>query len=105
MKLETTTTQQKEKDVFSSCHERGTKKTFLSPHEESNLRASDSVLRGERKSLHGDSKFFLVPRSRQDEKTSFSISLPSSKLTIFLISIDLTNVNSFSFFLVEKKTR
>ena len=38
-----TTTQQKEKDVFSSCHERGTKKTFLSPHEESNLRHLDSA--------------------------------------------------------------
>ena len=31
--------------------------------------------------------FFVVPRSWQDEKTSFSISLPSSKLTISLISI------------------
>ena len=29
------------KDVFSSCHERGTKKKILSPHEESNLRPSD----------------------------------------------------------------
>ena len=28
------------KDVFSSCHKRGTKK-YLSPHEESNLRPSD----------------------------------------------------------------
>ena len=34
-----------EKDVFSSCHERGTKKKILSSHEESNLRPSDSALR------------------------------------------------------------
>ena len=34
-----------EKDVFLSCHERGTKKNIPSPHEESNLRPSDSALR------------------------------------------------------------
>ena len=34
-----------EKDVFSSCHERGTKKKTLSPHEESHCRPSDSALR------------------------------------------------------------
>ena len=35
-----------EKDIFFlSCHERGTKKKFKAPHEESNLRPSDSVLR------------------------------------------------------------
>ena len=34
-----------EKDVFSSCHERGTKKKILSPHEESHCRPSDSALR------------------------------------------------------------
>ena len=34
-----------EKDVFSSCHERGTKEKILSPHEESNLRPLDSALR------------------------------------------------------------
>ena len=33
-----------EKDVFSSCHERGTMKNSES-HEESNLRPSDSALR------------------------------------------------------------
>ena len=33
------------KDVFSSCHERGTKNKILSPCEESNLRPSDSALR------------------------------------------------------------
>ena len=36
-------------------------------------------------SLCGLKFFFFVPRSRQDEKTSFSISLPSLKLTISLI--------------------
>ena len=30
---------------FSSCYVRGTKKKFLSTHEESNLRPSDSALR------------------------------------------------------------
>ena len=35
----------------------------------------------------GNQNFSLVPRSWQDEKTSFPISLPSSKLTISLISI------------------
>ena len=34
-----------EKKRFSSYHERGTKKKFLSPHEESNLKPSDSALR------------------------------------------------------------
>ena len=33
------------KDVFSSCHERGTKNKILTPCEESNLRPSDSALR------------------------------------------------------------
>ena len=35
----------------------------------------------------GTQNFFFVPRLWQDEKTSFFISLPSSKLTISLISI------------------
>ena len=46
-----------EKIVFSSCHERGTKKKILSPHEESNLRPSDSALRcstTEPQRLHGE---------------------------------------------------
>ena len=34
-----------EKIVFSPFHERGTKKKILSPHEESNLRPSDSAPR------------------------------------------------------------
>ena len=33
------------KDVFSSCHARGTKNKILTPCEESNLRPSDSALR------------------------------------------------------------
>ena len=48
--------QEQEKDVFSSCHERGTKEKFLD-HEESNLRPSDSVLRctaTEPQRLHGE---------------------------------------------------
>ena len=32
-----------EKDVFSSCHQRGTKK-ILNPHEEPHLRPSDFAL-------------------------------------------------------------
>ena len=35
----------------------------------------------------GNQNFSLVPRSWQDEKTYFPISLPSSKFTISLISI------------------
>ena len=41
---------------FSFCRERGTKKKILSPHEESNLRPSDSALRcsiTEPQRLHG----------------------------------------------------
>ena len=41
---------------FSFCHERGTKKKILSPHEEPNLRPSDSALRcptTEPQRLHG----------------------------------------------------
>ena len=33
------------KDVFSSCHARGTKNKILTPCEESNLRPSDSAFR------------------------------------------------------------
>ena len=55
---------------FSSCHERGTKEKNLSPHEESSL-------------IETQNFFSFVPCSWQDEKTSRSISLPSSKLTIF----------------------
>ena len=45
------------KDVFSSCHKRGTKEKILSPHEESSLRPSDSALRcstTEPQRLHGE---------------------------------------------------
>ena len=35
----------KQRKMFSSCHERGTKKTFWVPNEESNLRSSHSTLR------------------------------------------------------------
>ena len=34
---------------------------------------------------HGNSEFFFVPHPWLDEKTSFYISLPKSKLTIFLV--------------------
>ena len=46
-----------EKIVFSSFHERGIKKKILSPHEESNLRPSDSAPRcstTEPQRLHGE---------------------------------------------------
>ena len=42
-------------------------------------------LASEDRFLMGTQNFFLVPRSWQDAKTSFSISLPSSTLTISLI--------------------
>ena len=45
------------KDVFSSCHKRGTKEKILSPREESSLRPSDSALRcstTEPQRLHGE---------------------------------------------------
>ena len=85
------------------------KEKILSPHEESNLRRSDSALRcsttkpqtlyGEQGPLRSSCMtpvlqtarisdvdlFFYVPRSWQDDKISFSISLPSLKLTTFLI--------------------
>ena len=70
-----------EKEVFSSCHKHGTEKKILSRHEELNLRPSDYILwRSEVQFLMGTQNFFL-------KKTSFFISLPSSKLTISLISI------------------
>ena len=54
---------------FSSYHERGIKdKKQLSPHEESNLMKTRN--------------FFLCPMLVTRRKTSSSISLPSSKLTI-----------------------
>ena len=61
---------------FCLCHERGTKEKLLclqeSPHHS--------------KSPHGNSEFVFIPRSWQDEKkTSLSISLLSSKLTVSLI--------------------
>ena len=43
----------------------------------------------------GTQNFFFVPRSWQDEKTSFSISLPSSKLTISRISIYISFYRCF----------
>ena len=66
---------------------------ILSPHEETNLRHSHSALRCyaiEPQRLHNEwgllrsSYFFFVPRSWQDEQTSFFISLPSLKLTYHL---------------------
>ena len=43
----------------------------------------------------GTQNFFFVPRSWQDENTSFSISLPSSKLTISRISIYISFYRCF----------
>ena len=43
----------------------------------------------------GTQNFFFVPRSCQDENTSFSISLPSSKLTISRISIYISFYRCF----------
>ena len=98
---------------FSSCHERGTNKKVLSPHEESNLRPSDSALRcsttepqrlyGGYTSLTVESMWlsgralepkvwgsipdFSLSHARDKTKNIFLSSLPSSKLTISTISI------------------
>ena len=53
---------------FSSCHKRGTNEKNLTPYEESNHVETQN--------------FFLCPMFVTRRKTSSSISLPSSKLTI-----------------------
>ena len=73
---------------FLSCHERGSKKKGWIPHEESNLRPSDSALRcstAEPQSVgarnpkvwgsipHEDSEFFLCPTLVTRRKPHFSI--------------------------------
>ena len=76
------------KDVFSSCHKHGTEKKIgvVMRNRTSDLRIPCS--KGQRfDSSWGLRIFFFVPHLRKDEKTSFFISLPSSKLTISLISI------------------
>ena len=53
----------KEKDVFSSCYQRGKKKKICSPHEQSILRPSDSALRcstTEPQGLHGERSQFRI---------------------------------------------
>ena len=62
------------------------KEKVQSAHEESNVRPPDYALRFPA----GTHNFFRVPRSWQDEKTSFSIYLPSSKL--YIPPILFTNV-------------
>ena len=47
----------KERKMFSSCHKHGTKVNILYPHQESNLKPSDSALRcsiREPQRLHGE---------------------------------------------------
>ena len=98
------------------------KEKILSPHEESNLKPPDSALgcsTTEPQRLrwaqnpkvwgsipHGDSEVFLFPSFVTRRKTSFSISLPSSKLTKSLIlftnitpskSLILANVSNVYF--------
>ena len=88
---------------FSSCHERGTKKNkILSPHEESNLRPSDSALRCSDESeglilkvrfLVGSQNFFLCPTLvTRRKKNIFSVFTELKKLTISLISIYKRNI-------------
>ena len=62
------------------------KEKVQSAHEESNVTPPDYALRFPA----GTHNFFRVPRSWQDEKTSFSIYLPSSKL--YIPPILFTNV-------------
>ena len=72
-------------------------KKILSPHEESNLRPSDSALRCSDESeglilkvrfLVGSQNFFLCPTLvTRRKKTSFLCLYRAKKLTIFLISI------------------
>ena len=78
-----------EKDVFRLVASVGRTKNYLSPHEESNLRPLDSTLRcstTEPQRLYSE----RGPLRNSYDMTSFSISLPSPKLTIFLIL--LTNM-------------
>ena len=59
------------KDVFSFCHERGTKEKILSPHEESSLRPSNSALRcftTEPHRLHGE---WGLLRSSYDKRPAY----------------------------------
>ena len=61
--------------MFSSCHERGTKKKTLSPHEESTLRPSDSALRCstiELQRLHGEEGMVSFELGKEIEKGVFS---------------------------------
>ena len=77
-----------EKDVFRLVASVGRTKIYLSPHEESNLRPLDSTLRcstTEPQRLYSERGPL-----RNSCMTSFSISLPSPRLTIFLIL--LTNM-------------
>ena len=56
----------RERCLFSFCHERGTKKRIVSPHEESHLRSSDFAIRcstTEPQRLHGERGLL---RSSQD---------------------------------------
>ena len=91
-----------EKDVFVMSRA-WDKEKILSPYDQSSLRPSDSALgcsTTEPQRLRwarnpkvwgsiprGDSEVFLFPTLVTKRKTSFSISLPSSKLTISLILI------------------
>ena len=82
---------------FSSCHERGTKKNkILSPHEESNLRPSDSALLCSDESdglilkvrfLVGTHNFFSLSHARDKTK----------KKHLFYVFTELKNLPFFLF--------
>ena len=79
-----------EKDIFSSCDKYGTKKKILSPHEELNLKPSDSTLRcstTKLQRLHG--KRGLL-RSSYDTRIVFSKRVSFS---IFSFNIELQKVD------------
>ena len=60
------------KDVFSSCHKRGTEKKNWSRHKELHLRPSDSMLqRSEVRFLIGTQNFFLCPTLEKRWKNIF----------------------------------
>ena len=97
-----------EKDAFSFFHEHGTKKKILSPHDEWNLRPSDSALRCSESEglrfLMGTQNFFFFPCSWRDEKTFFSVSLillgPSFDFEPLLLLKEYLGVRLLHFFLI-----
>ena len=75
-----------EKRYFVVLSSAWDKEKILSPYEESNLRPVE-IRRSEVRFFMGTQNFSLSHAGDKTKKTSFSISLPSSKLTISLILV------------------